>query len=393
MVTRRALRWAAILVAVGATNGGATADQFFTPGRLSTAHLTISSDDFERMPPPAPGGPYGEVPATLEFDGRTWDAISVRYKGNSSYRYAPSELKRSFRLRLPTGELNLNNNAFDPSQMRETLAYDVFRRAGVTVPRTGYARVLLTVPGRHDRRYLGLYTLVEPVDEAFLEDRWGAEIGLLLEPQRLEGFPFFGDDWDRYEDAYGARVAKSAERRRFVEFVKLINRSSDAEFADRIGDYLDIDAFLRFLAGQAVLVNTDSPLATGRNYLIAMHPMTRRLVWLPWDLNMAFAGFQPSDASLDVHTPAATGTFPLADRVLAHPQLRAKYDGIVREMMTTNFTRARLDRRIASLERLIGAAAAAEQPPIRSKAPPLRTFIADRVRAVERQLRATTQPS
>ena len=393
MVTARALRWLAILVAVVAADGRATADQFFGPTRLYTAHLTISAEDFERMPPAAPGGPYVEVPATLDLDGRSSGAISVRYKGNSTYRYAPSELKRSFKLRLASGELNLNNNAFDPSQMRETLAYEVFGHAGVTVPRTAYARVLLTVPGRHDRRYLGVYTMVEQVDEKFLAEQWGADVGLLLKPDRLKGLPFLGDDWDRYEEAYGARVAENAERKRFIEFVQLLNSAEDDEFARRIGDYVDVDAFLRFLACEAVLVNTDSPLATGRNYWIAMHPVTRKLVWLPWDLNMAFAGFQPSDASLSVHTPTDKGTFPLADRVLANRDMRARYDAILREIMAANFTRKRLEQRIASIERLIGAAAAAEQPPIVSKAPPLRRFIADRVRAVHRQLKPTTHRS
>lgn len=386
MVTTRALRWVAILAAAGAVNVSAADDSFFSGTRLSTAHLIIAADDFERMRPAAAGGPYTDVTATLELDGRSWEDVSIRYKGNSSYRYAPSELKRSFKLRLPAGELNLNNNAFDPSQMRETLAYDVFRHAGVTVPRTGYARVLLTVPGRHDRQYLGVYTVVQQIDEQFLAVRWGSEVGLLLKPERLEGFPFLGDDWEQYADRYGARVAKSADRKRFVEFVKLVNHASDAEFAGRIADYLDVDAFLRFLACEAVLVNTDSPLATGRNYWVAMHPATRKLVWLPWDLNMAFAAFQPSDASHDVHTPAVKGAFPLADRVLADRGLRAKYEATLRDVVATNFTRARLERQIASVERLIGAAAAAEQPPIVSKAPPLRTFIADRIRAVNRQL-------
>ena len=34
---------------------------------------------------------------------------------------------------------------------------------------TALAEVTLTVPGEHEKAYLGLYTLVEPVDWAFLK--------------------------------------------------------------------------------------------------------------------------------------------------------------------------------------------------------------------------------
>ena len=117
-----------------------------------------------------------------------------------------------------------------------------------------------------------------------------------------------------------------------------------------------------------------------------MHPVTRTLVWLPWDMNMAFAGFQPSDARLSIHAPTAAGVFRLAERVLANSAMRATYNAIVREIMSANFTVARLEGQMASIERSIGAAVAADQPPIQSKAPPLRPFITDRVRAVNRQL-------
>ena len=55
---------------------------------------------------------------------------------------------------------------------REALACAVFRAAGIPAPRTAYAEVTLTVPGKYDREHLGLYTVVEPVDRAFIRDRF-----------------------------------------------------------------------------------------------------------------------------------------------------------------------------------------------------------------------------
>lgn len=403
-VTRVVLPLALLVVAAarpGATRGPtstAEADELFGLATLHTVHLTIAADDFGRMLPPRPGDDaYVAVPATLELDGQTWGAISVRYKGNSSYRYAPSELKRSLKIDFdPSGagrtafdisELNLNNNAFDPSQMRETLAYDVFRRAGVVAPRTAFARVLITVPGKHARRYAGLFTVVEQVDQRFFRNRWGREVGVLMKPEGLAGMPYLGDDWTQYRDPYGAKVTPAGDdAARFVAFLKLLNQGSEAELARRIGDYLDVDQFLRFLACEVVLVNMDSPLAMNHNYWMTVHPVTHKVVFVPWDMNMAFAGFKPSDANLSLHAPSVPGSFPLAERLLSIKEIVVRYDRMVRDIMSSNVTVARIAGQIAAIEPAIGAAVAAERPAIVSNAPPLPRFVAERVQAVADQL-------
>ena len=67
---------------------------------------------------------------------------------------------------------------------------------------TALADVTLTVPGRYDKAYLGLYTLVEPVDRAFLSDRFHTDKGVLFKPQGLRGLDFLGDDWEKYKGPY-----------------------------------------------------------------------------------------------------------------------------------------------------------------------------------------------
>lgn len=120
--------------------------------------------------PPLTGADFQEGRATLEFNGRDCGTVAVRFKGNSSFRWAQHSLKRSLKLDFNDHErgrtffgltkLNLNNNAMDPSQLREALAYEIFRQGGVPAGRTAFALVFLTVPGRHDRACAGLYTTV-----------------------------------------------------------------------------------------------------------------------------------------------------------------------------------------------------------------------------------------
>ncbi len=362
-----------------------TSDDFFRSPRVHTLELTIAAGDYARMPPAnghggrgmggpqQPGGDagsgYAKVPATLRFDGQDWGAITIRYKGNSSFRGARTDLKRSLKLDFNAAgqhrrffgmsRLNLNNNAFDSSQMRETLAYDVFHHAGVPAPRTAYARVFITVPGEHQREYAGLFTVVEQIDQAFFEERWGHKVGVLLKPEGLSGLPDLGSDWKAYASSYSAKLpTKSRDAERMMRFVKFVDHSSDQDFAAHLEDYLDVDEFLRFLAAETVIVNSDSPLAMNHNYYLTIRPDTGKVVWVPWDMNMAFGGFRRGEVDLSIYRPSAPGMFPLADRVLADTALFERYKEIVRDMIQDNMSRARMDAEIHHVETAIHSAAA-----------------------------------
>ena len=102
----------------------------------------------------------------------------------------------------------------DSAKRARRLAFALFREAGVPAPRTAMAEVTLTVPGRHDKAYLGLYTLVESVDQVFLKDRFHSDKGLLLKPQGLRGLDFLGDDWEKYRPGHIGRWPWSQARTR-----------------------------------------------------------------------------------------------------------------------------------------------------------------------------------
>ena len=78
--------------------------------------------------------------------------------------------------------LNLHSGTTDPSKARETMAYSAYRAARVPAPRTALAELTLTVPGKYDKEYFGLYTVVEQVDKAFLKAHFKSAKGLLLNP-------------------------------------------------------------------------------------------------------------------------------------------------------------------------------------------------------------------
>ena len=370
-----------LAASAGANPATGIPESFFGMTNLCAFHLTIAADQWAIMeefdefkanairPPGNGDGPgrfrpgagpmmgleFKKGTAALEFEGRPFGEIRVRFKGNSSFRFARNSLKRSLKLDFNDLEqgrtffgltkLNLNNNAMDPSQLREALAYHVFRNGGVPAGRTAFARVFITVPVQRNKEYAGLYTAVEQVDERFLKVRFGTREGMLLKPEHLPGLPFFGNDWTAYSNQVQAKTSVTArDANRFIDLARLLNLAGEARFQAAVGDYVDIDEFLRFLALQSLLSNMDSPLMTGHNYYLYLHPTTRKFIWIPWDLNEAFGGFNPGGSlgeqmDLSVDQPF-TRVNRLAERLLQAPAIKARYHQIVRGLLATNFSAA-----------------------------------------------------
>ncbi len=353
---------------------GPRPEPFAPPG----VGLRPPGDDLPRGPRPGPF--HLEFPwatCTFECAGQTLTNVGLRFKGNSSFNMSRGTLKRPFRLdfeRQVKGrefggiqELCLNNNFNDPTQMREVLAYDLFRRAGLPASRTAYAKVWLTVPGQFERRYLGLYTVVEPVEGGFLKRHFGSKKGLLTKPEGLRGIEYLGNDWPPYAGRYEPKTkVRDADARRLIAFARFIEEADDVTFAAKLGNYASPETLLRFIALNALLANMDSFLGNGHNYYLYVHPQTGLAHFVAWDLNEAFgrhpmAGPPSAQMSFSIRRPQG---FPnrLIERVLADPKLDEAYLAQCSELLTNLFDTAQLHARIEAITQVTRTAIAEESP-------------------------------
>src|SRR5258706_5946265 len=170
-----------------------------------------------------PGSPasYAYVLCGMEFDGQQVPDVGLRFKGNSSYFVSATTLRRPMKLdfdRFAEGKrfagvesFNLSNTSFDPSQVREALAFWLFHKLDVPASRTGHGLVYLTVAGEYDREYLCLYTLIEEVEQHFLKKHFCNSDGLLLKPSGMRGFALMGERWDPYKCVCRPRMADRSE--------------------------------------------------------------------------------------------------------------------------------------------------------------------------------------
>jgi spore coat protein CotH len=124
------------------------------------------------------------VPAEIFYNGLEWYRVGVRFKGNSSLRtsWKKGILKLSFKLDFDEYEddcpqidnqrfygfkkLSLKNNFDDKSMLREKVAGDVFRNAGLVGSHTAF--YTLYVDHGNGPIYFGLYTLAEEVNDTVI---------------------------------------------------------------------------------------------------------------------------------------------------------------------------------------------------------------------------------
>lgn len=401
-----------ILVAlVGTSNAQAVDDVFAEPLQVRIVLLEITAADYEAMQPRegkftwfgfvpdrreaanAAAGlevhrnnfgvdlPWAKGRVTLA--GQRFEPVGLRYKGNGTIGDSRHTAKKSIKVDLdrhgaadrfqgsPT--INLHAGAADPTKCRETLGYSLYRAAGVPAPRTALAEVRLTVPDKFDQELLGVYTVVEAVDKAFLQDRLGSSEGLLFKPERVRDIEDLGEDWTAYEQAYEpARDAKPEEAARLMAFARLVAQADDQAFAEQIESFLDVEAYLRFLAATAFVANTDSFFVLGHNYYLYLHPTSGQFYFIPWDVDRAlgnFPGVLGSNAELMKLrlTHPYAGEHRLTERLLAIPRVGERYQAILQELTATVFEKARLVKELAAIEAAVGALRNREQQAAESR--------------------------
>jgi len=435
-----ALAWMNAPLARGAAP--ATPSRLFsttTPSQhVWPVHLTISADEWKKMqptrgafakqPPAAdknpdrkPRGGFGYdfeyVKAAVTIDGFQLPSdVAVRFKGNSTYAVAANTLKRPLKIDLDRFDpeqtfrglrkLVLNNAVLDTNHTRETLGFAMYRAAGVPAPRTSFAMLTLTVPGKYDREVVGVYTLIEAVDKAFLEDRFGSKKGLLIKPERIGPLDYLGDDWKAYESRYRPKsTATPRTQERLMDLIRLVQHADEKRFNKEIGKLLDVDEFLRYLAATVALSSLDSFIGFAHNYYLYLNPKTDRFVIVPWDLDHSFGaltmlGSAQQLMELSIRRPQL-GRNPLVERLLGNEKTFSAYRKHLQKLLDTSFKADGLKKQAGAIQKLLAPFKEQEKKAMQKrgdswslwtlglligKPTELETFIPKRIASLEQQL-------
>jgi spore coat protein H len=360
-----------------------TAAEFFEPTKVWQAQLSMSAEAWQAMQPRQgagggfsanrflgpPGGRNGVaarqgiefdyVQATLRIDDWTFRDVAVRYKGNGSYLRATRAGSDKISLKVDLNKhlkgqqlaglttLNFQNNITDVGWMNEVLAYRLYRDAGALAPRTAYAQVYLTVDGR-EKRYLGLYSISENVDENFAEERFGTKSGAIFKPSTQALFTDWGTDWTAYDQSYDPKTdLTDAQKQRVMALGRLVSSAPDDEFAATIGDYVDLDDFARYFSVLVWLANHDSLLQNGQNFYTYLHPVTNRMHFIAWDQDFSF-GNTRNNGGWSIYYPWS-GNNRFLSRVYNVEAFRSRYLARMAEFSERLFVPERFAEQVGTI--------------------------------------------
>ena len=165
------------------------------------------------------------------------------------------------------------------------------------------------------------------------------------------------DNVDSYSDIFDNAVfdADESDYQRVIEALEALNTGSNLE------RYVDVDQVLRYFAVNTVLVNLDSYVSSMKhNYYL--YENNGQISILPWDFNLAFAGFQSNSASSAVNFPIDTpvqgvdlSERPLLGKLLEVEEYSQLYHAYLQKIVTEYFDSGLFENTIRSLDSLIGS--------------------------------------
>ncbi|MDN3666587.1 CotH kinase family protein [Algibacter miyuki] len=318
------------------------------------------------------------VPGEVFYEGKEWYRVGLRFKGNSSLQSAwqAGILKLSFKLDFDEFEddypqiknqrffgfkkLSLKNNYDDASMMREKVATDVFRDAGLAASHTAFYTVY--VDHGDGAEYFGVYTLVEEVDDTVIDTQFSDNDGNLYKPDGdAASFASGTYDEDEYVKKTNEDEADFSDVSGLLDVLHDSSRTSDAEtWRANLDGIFDTDVFLKYLAVNTVIQNWDTYGRMTHNYFLYNNLDTGKLNWIPWDNNEALQdGKQGGALSLDFSGLNAA-TWPIIGYLYNDEVYKAKYDTYVQEVVDGAFETSKMQALYDSYASLLEESATAE---------------------------------
>ena len=311
------------------------------------------------------------VPGEVLYNGKEWYRVGVRFKGNSSLQSSWSSgiLKLSFKLDFDEFEdqypqidnqrfygfkkLSLKNNYNDKSMLREKVATDIFRDAGIASSHAAFYTVY--VDHGDGPQYFGVYTLVEEVDDTVIDTQFSDNDGNLYKPDGT-GASFAEGTFT--EDVFVKKTnedeADFSDIQSVFTALHATNRTTDPEtWRANLESVFDTDTFLKYLAVNTVIQNWDTYGRMTHNYYLYNNPDTEKLSWIPWDNNEALQnGNREGSLALDFSDLNHT-QWPLIGYLYEDATYRAQYDAYVRDVVDNAFNVSSMQSKYAAYSALV----------------------------------------
>jgi spore coat protein H len=245
------------------------------------------------------------VPADAWFEGVPMGKVGIRFKGavgslESCFNEDGEFICRKLSMKLKFSEYDSNNRFYglkrlnfhgyrwDPTYIKERLAYDLYRSMGIVAPRAAWAILVV------NNELLGLFGMVEQVDGRFTADRW---------PDNPDG-NLYKEAWpvstSRNGIMYRLKTNKAvADVDAFLAFSKAMTTAEISELRNTLSRFVDLNYMARYMAVDDGIANFDGITAyyvslenlwegAGNHNYYFYQKAANRFTLIPWDQESTF---------------------------------------------------------------------------------------------------------
>src|SRR5262249_35024514 len=148
----------------------------------------------------------------------------------------------------------------------ERVVMEVFSKLGIPAPREVSATVYV------NGDYYGVYTVLETINKAFLQRTVGEDGGYLYEYQDTDRyhFEYLGDDPALYSPRFfdPKTHENNPKPLPLVAMIRTMNTVSDDDFAKAMAPYISLSGFMKHLAIEDFMAETDGILSGMNNFYL-----------------------------------------------------------------------------------------------------------------------------
>jgi spore coat protein CotH len=317
-----------------------------------------------------------DLKAKMLYDGKLFNNVGVRFKGQTSYRGGPgggvgSSQKKSFNISLDAfadlniegyKTLNLNNSYQDPSFMREVVYYNIIRRHSQAA-KANFVRLYI-----NDQDW-GVYQNIQQLNKDFLEEWWPTNDGSNWRadtPTDFLGTPgngpswgdgkaainYLGDSPSLYQQNYTLKSSGSnTPWEELALAAKILNQTPLSELESKGAKYFDWDKILWHIASEVLFSDDDSYIYKGKmDYYLYRDDVTGRISTFDYDGNSTFTN---NNAGWGAFYNAEKVNYPLMNRLFQIPSLRQRYIHHLKTLINEYTSATALDPLLNTYKNLI----------------------------------------
>ena len=256
-----------------------TNSEFWKDSSVRHYQLELSDDAIEALQK----SPKEYARGTFRDQGQVYEDVGVRLKGGwGSFRMMDGRSKAAFTVKFnqfKSGQrfhglrrIVLNNAAQDPSYMRESVGYSLFRDAQIPAPRITHAT--LSVNGSP----YGFYVQVEAVTKDFLK-RWFEDASGNL----YEG-PGDVMEWEHLDLDSNQNKEDRSDLKRLAQ---AIEEAGEDNPWSNLDDHVELSSFTTFLCLEQFVNHWDGYTQVN-NYRIYHHPLSDKFFFFPHGADQLF---------------------------------------------------------------------------------------------------------